>query len=122
VTDGGIIPSLPCLGLAKARGIKVVERAIMPAELAKADEMLPTDSAAEVTPVGEIIGEVGHYRFTPGALCRLMWEDFDRLVGKSGRQCGVTVDPNAPLHQDVTLGLGSLPNDRQPPNFSMGIL
>jgi hypothetical protein len=35
-----------------------------------------------VTPVGEIIGSVGHYRFTPGALCRLMWEDFDRLVGK----------------------------------------
>jgi len=64
------------------RGIKVVERAIMPQELAKADEMFLTGSAAEVTPVGEIIGEVGHYRFTPGALCRLMWEDFDRLVGK----------------------------------------
>ena len=25
---------------------------------------------------------VGHYRFSPGALCRLMREDFDRLVGK----------------------------------------
>ncbi len=70
------------ISLAKARGIKVVERAIMPQELAKADEMFLTGSAAEVTPVGEIIGTVGHYRFTPGALCRLMWEDFDRLVGK----------------------------------------
>jgi hypothetical protein len=39
-------------------------------------------SAAEVTPVGEIIGSVGHYRFTPGTICRLMWEDYDRLVGK----------------------------------------
>jgi len=41
-----------------------------------------TGSAAEVTPVGEIAGEVGHYRFTPGTICRLMWEDFDRTVGK----------------------------------------
>ena len=53
------------IGLAKKRGIKVVERAIMPEELAKADEMFLTGSAAEVTPVGEIIGERGHYRFTP---------------------------------------------------------
>jgi len=33
-----------------------------------------------MTPVGEIIGEVGHFCFTSVALCRLMWEDFDRLV------------------------------------------
>jgi hypothetical protein len=39
-------------------------------------------SAAEVTPVGEIVGSVGHYRFTPGTICRLMWEDYDRAVGK----------------------------------------
>ena len=39
-------------------------------------------SAAEVTPVGEVAGEAGNYRFTPGAICRLMWEDFDRTVGK----------------------------------------
>ena len=70
------------IGFAKKRGIKVVERAIMPEELAKADEMFLTGSAAEVTPVGEIIGERGHYRFTPGAVCRLMWEDYDRAVGK----------------------------------------
>jgi len=70
------------IGLAKKRGIKVVERAIMPEELKTADEMFLTGSAAEVTPVGEIIGERGHYRFTPGAICRLMWEDYDRTVGK----------------------------------------
>src|SRR3979411_266826 len=70
------------IGLARKRGIKVVERAIMPQELAKADEVFLTGSAAEVTPVGEIIGEIGNYRFTPGTICRLMWEDYDRLVGK----------------------------------------
>src|SRR5208282_4537364 len=70
------------IGLARKRGIKVVERAIMPNELAKAQEVFLTGSAAEVTPVGEIAGEGGHHRFTPGAICRLMWEDFDRTVGK----------------------------------------
>ena len=70
------------MGLAKQRGIKVIERAIRPDELAKADEVFLTGSAAEVTPVGEIIGEHGHYRFTPGTICRLMWEDYDRAVGK----------------------------------------
>jgi len=70
------------IGLAKQRGIKVVERAIMPEELAEADEVFLTGSAAEVTPVGEVIGEHVHYRFTPGTICRLMWEDYDRAVGK----------------------------------------
>ncbi len=70
------------IGLARGRQMKVVERAIMPDELAKADEVFLTGSAAEVTPVGEIIGELGHYRFTPGTICRLMWEDYDRAVGK----------------------------------------
>jgi branched-chain amino acid aminotransferase len=70
------------IALARQRGIKVIERAIMPNELGKADEVFLTGSAAEVTPVGEIIGAVGHYRFTPSTICRLMWEDYDRLVGK----------------------------------------
>jgi branched-chain amino acid aminotransferase len=70
------------IGLAKKRGIKVIERAIMPEELAKAEEVFLTGSAAEVTPVGEIIGKHGHYKFTPGTICRLMWEDYDRIVGK----------------------------------------
>jgi branched-chain amino acid aminotransferase len=71
------------IGLARARGIKVIERAIMPAELARADEVFLTGSAAEVTPVGEIVGARGHFRFTPGTICRLMSEDYDRAVGKT---------------------------------------
>jgi branched-chain amino acid aminotransferase len=63
--------------------IKVVERAIIPQELGKAVEVFLTGSAAEVTPVGEIIGAIGRYRFTPGMICRLMWEDYDRAVGKN---------------------------------------
>jgi branched-chain amino acid aminotransferase len=70
------------IGLAKSRGLKVVERAIFPQELAKADEVFLTGSAAEVTPVGEVVGQHGNFRFTPGVICRLMWQDFDRTVGK----------------------------------------
>jgi branched-chain amino acid aminotransferase len=54
----------------------------MPSELANAQEVFLTGSAAEVTPVGEIIGQHGPYRFIPGTICRLMWEDYDRTVGK----------------------------------------
>ena len=70
------------IGLAKKRGIKVVERAIMPQELAKANEVFLTGSAAEITPVGEIEGAIGHYRFTPGAMCHLMIADYDAATGK----------------------------------------
>ncbi|MGH7093224.1 MAG: aminotransferase class IV, partial [Stellaceae bacterium] len=71
------------IGLAKSRGIKVVERAIMPEELAKAQEVFLTGSAAEITPVGEIDGAIGRYRFTPGAICRVMIEDYDIVTGKT---------------------------------------
>jgi branched-chain amino acid aminotransferase len=71
------------IGLAKARGIKVVERAITPNELVNAQEMFLTGSAAEITPVGEIDGAIGHYRFTPGAICKLMIEDYDVVTGKT---------------------------------------
>ena len=64
--------------LAKARGIEVIERAIMPDELANASEVFLTGTAAEVTPVGEI----DQHRFTVGEISHWMMEDYDKAVGK----------------------------------------
>ena len=52
------------IAIAKARGVKVVERHIKPEEMADFTECFLTGSAAEVTPVSEI----GDYRFKPGQL------------------------------------------------------
>lgn len=63
-------------GLAKARGINVIERHIMPEELSKASEVFLTGTAVEVTPVSEI----GEHKFTPGETTRALMEDYDKLV------------------------------------------
>jgi len=52
------------IDLARRRGVEVIERPIMPDELAKTAEIFITGTAAEVTPVGEIDG----HRFTVGRL------------------------------------------------------
>ena len=62
--------------LARKRGIKVTERAIMPEELAKSQEMFLTGTAAEVTPVSE----VDEYKFTVGPVTRALMDDYDKLV------------------------------------------
>jgi branched-chain amino acid aminotransferase len=64
------------IAMAKSRQIKVVERAIWPDELAKAQEVFLTGTAAEITPVGEI----GDYKFTPGAITKALLEDFGRAT------------------------------------------
>jgi branched-chain amino acid aminotransferase len=64
------------MGLAKARQIKVVERAIMPEELKRAREVFVTGTAAEVTPVTEI----GEYKFSVGPIAKQLMADFDVLV------------------------------------------
>jgi branched-chain amino acid aminotransferase len=64
------------IGLAKARGYEVIERVIMPEEMADATECLLTGTAAEVTPVGEI----DDYRFKPGTITAQLIEDFENLV------------------------------------------
>ena len=64
------------IDLAKARGIKVIERVIMPDELASFEECWLSGTAAEVTPVSVI----GPYTFKPGAISRMMMEDYMALV------------------------------------------
>lgn len=66
------------IDIARARQLKVIERAIMPEEMAKASECFLTGSAAEITPVGEI----DKYRFTPGKITEALWNDFQTLVRK----------------------------------------
>ena len=64
------------IDLARKRSIEVVERAIMPKELADTDEVFLTGTAVEVTPVSEI----GDHRFEVGEVCRQMLEDYAALV------------------------------------------
>jgi branched-chain amino acid aminotransferase len=64
------------IGLAKKRGLKVIERAIMPEEMADFSECFITGTAAEVTPVSEI----GPYRFTIGDITRTLMNDYSALV------------------------------------------
>ena len=66
------------IGLAKARGLEVVERAIWPEELAQATEVFITGTAAEVTPVGQI----DQHSFTPGRVCEMLIEDFTAEVAR----------------------------------------
>ena len=65
--------------LAKKRQFEVVERAIMPEEMADFEECFITGSAAEVTPVSEI----GPYNFKPGNISQLMIEDYEKEVTPS---------------------------------------
>ncbi|MGL9623365.1 branched-chain amino acid aminotransferase [Bradyrhizobium sp. U531] len=68
--------------LAGRRGIEVVERRIMPEELAGFSECFITGTAAEVTPVAEI----AQWRFKPGAICEVLMTDFAAEVQPKGRQ------------------------------------
>ena len=62
--------------LARARGIDVIERAIMPEEMADFTECFLTGTAAEVTPVSSI----DTYQFTPGAICQQLIKDYETCV------------------------------------------
>ncbi len=64
------------MALARARQINVVERAIIPEEMANATEAFLAGTAAEVTPVRQI----GDYTFTPGPITEALVQDYGRLV------------------------------------------
>jgi branched-chain amino acid aminotransferase len=62
--------------LAKARQIEVIERAIMPDELATFSECFITGSAAEITPVAEI----GAHVYKPAEISHALVDDYTQLV------------------------------------------
>jgi branched-chain amino acid aminotransferase len=72
------------IGLARGRGIEVIERHIKPEELRDADEVFLTGTAVEVTPVREIDA----YRFDVGPITRQLIVDFDALTREPARQAG----------------------------------
>lgn len=64
------------MDLARGHGIEVIERRIMPEELADFEQCFLTGSAAEVTPVSQI----GDFTFTPGDMTRQLMDDYSKLV------------------------------------------
>ncbi len=64
------------IGLARKRGIEVIERRILPEELDDFAECFITGSAAEVTAVSEI----ANWRFTPGAITKTLMDDYTAEV------------------------------------------
>lgn len=68
------------IGLARQRGIEVIERVIWPEELESFEQAFLTGSAAEVTPLAEI----GPWRFEVGALTKQLAKDYSDLVNGRG--------------------------------------
>lgn len=64
------------IGLARDRGIEVVERVIMPEELSSFEQCFVTGTAAEVTPVSEIAGNT----YEVGEIIKTLMEDYDAAV------------------------------------------
>jgi len=62
--------------LAKARGYEIVERIIMPDEVAKADEVFITGTAVEVTPISRI----DDMTFEVQDITKTLMRDYDALV------------------------------------------
>ena len=67
------------MSIAKRHQMKVVERVIMPEEMANASEVFLAGTAAEVTPVRQI----GPYNFTPSTITETLLNDYEQLVRKS---------------------------------------
>jgi branched-chain amino acid aminotransferase len=64
------------IDLAKRHGYQIVERAIMPEEMATFEQCFLTGTAAEVTPVSEI----GPYKFKVGEIAKTLMEDYSAFV------------------------------------------
>ncbi len=69
------------IALAHRRNIEVIERRIMPEELADFSECFITGTAAEVTAVSEIAGR----KFTPGRITQALMSDYTAEVQPKGK-------------------------------------
>ncbi len=74
------ITRLTIIDLARASGIKVVERHIKPEEITQASEAFVTGTAAEVLPIGEING----HKYNVGQITRQMMDKYQELVLSGG--------------------------------------
>jgi branched-chain amino acid aminotransferase len=66
------------IDLAQRRGLEVIERRLDEADIAKADEVFITGTAAEVTPVGQI----GDNHFQVGSITHQLMDDYQAEVRK----------------------------------------
>jgi branched-chain amino acid aminotransferase len=64
------------IALAKARGLEVIERHILPEELPNFSEAFVTGTAAEVTPVRQI----GTLSYEPSRITEMLKDDYEALV------------------------------------------
>jgi len=64
------------IGMAKSMQMKVIERHILPEEMADMKECFLTGTAAEVTPVSQI----GDYHFTPSDISRSLVDGYEKMV------------------------------------------
>ncbi|WP_340108023.1 branched-chain amino acid aminotransferase [Pikeienuella sp. HZG-20] len=91
VKDGAVHTPLPdcflngltrqtVLGFLKARGVEVIERHIMPDELADFEQCWLTGTAAEVTPVGQI----GEHMYEVGELTHSIADEYEKHVRAGG--------------------------------------
>lgn len=73
------------IDLARRRGYQVIERTIMPEEMAEFEQAFLTGTAAEVTPVSEI----GPYKFTVGEIAKNLMEDYSAVVQPAKQKLAV---------------------------------
>ena len=64
------------IGMARANQMKVIERHIMPEEIANMKECFLTGTAAEVTPVSRI----GEHHFSPSETSRSLVNEYEKMV------------------------------------------
>ena len=69
------------IDLARQNGFEVIERAVMPEELAAATDVFLTGTAAEVTPVGRIDDQT----YSVGEITRTLMDDYEKLVRNQPR-------------------------------------